>query len=197
MAHGDWPRAPGRLSSWRRLLGLSRLANGSSPFPAPRPRALLLLPPFSLRSPGPAKLVSQLRDGASRLPSAAAAAAHGRDRGRAQPSALPLSLPGAERGWTASLSGQTHAAQVETCAHRARRREVGPPAVASASLVPRPGSCGRSQQSQCSRLPGGRARHPAPPAASHFPAALLRPGHHPGSVTAPAWKAGGATAPRN
>lgn len=66
-----------------------------------------------------------------------------------------------------------------------------PPAVASASSVPRPGSCGRFQLSGCSRLPGGRARHPAPPDSRHFPAALGRPGHHPGSVTAPARKAGG------
>lgn len=107
----------------------------------------------ALRSPGPAKLVSLLRDGASRLPSAAAAAPHGRDWGRA----LPLSLPGAERVRTASLCADRRGpgrALCPPCAPAAG----GPPAAASASRVPRPG---RSQLSQRSRLPEGCVRHAA------------------------------------
>lgn len=70
--HGarSWAGAPGSSSSWRRLLWLSWLTNGSSPIPAPRPRALPflsvpsdrpnwflrsgLVPPVSLRQPRPA-----------------------------------------------------------------------------------------------------------------------------------------------
>lgn len=118
MAHGGWPGGPGSSSSWRRLLRLSRLANGSSPFPAPRPRALLwppsaprdrpnwflcsgMVPPVSLR---------QLRQR--------------RTAGTGGGPSLCPSRGRRESGRRASA--QTDAAQVEPCALRAPRRQVGP-----------------------------------------------------------------------
>ncbi|MEJ1279317.1 hypothetical protein NN561_010248 [Cricetulus griseus] len=107
MAHRGWPGAPGSLSSWPRLLRLSWLAKGSPPSPAPRQCALPQRPPFSLRSVGPDKLVSLLQGGASRLPLAAAVAAH--DLGTklelgpgAGPAVCPPSIPPRGRrgaGW--------------------------------------------------------------------------------------------------
>lgn len=141
----------------------------------------------ALRSPGPAKLVSLLRDGASRLPSAAAAAPHGRDWGRA----LPLSLPGAERVRTASLCADRRGpgrALCPPCAPAAGGPRPRPPPRGSRDLV--------ALSSPSARV-SPRAAFATPPAPRRFPAALVCPGPHPGSVTAPARKAGGAPAPRN
>lgn len=184
MAHGGWPGGPGSSSSWRRLLRLSRLANGSSPFPAPRPRALLwppsaprdrpnwflcsgMVPPVSLR---------QLRQR--------------RTAGTGGGPSLCPSRGRRESGRRASA--QTDAAQVEPCALRAPRRQVGP--------RPRPpprGSRDLVALSSPSARVSPRAAFATPPAPRRFPAALVCPGPHPGSVTAPARKAGGAPAPRN
>lgn len=193
--HGarGWPGAPGSVSSWRRLLRLSPLANGSPPSPAPRPSASPRRPPFSLRSPGPAKLVSPLRGGASSLSLAAAAGAGG------GPGRLPSLCPSrGRRGAGRRAPGRAHAAQVQPRALRAPWRQVGTQAVPPSSSPASPdlplGSCDRCRLLWRSRLPGGRASHPAPPASRHFPAALGWPGRRPGSVTSPARKAGRAAA---
>lgn len=147
MAHGDWPAAPGSVSGRRRLPRLSRLANGSPPTPA-RVRARPLLPPFSLRSPGPAKLVSPLRGGARRHPPAAAAAARGWGWGwgwgRVRPSALPRSLPGVESGGAAQHQprvrrGPRQQAGTAPCPERSPPRPTGDPA--AADPLGAPGAC--------------------------------------------------------
>lgn len=125
MAHGGWPGGLGSSSSWRRLLRLSRLANGSSPFPAPRPRALLwrpfpsaprdrpnwflcsgMVPPVSLQQLRPRR-----KAGVGAGPAVC----------------LPFVPPGGRREARRPASGQTDAAQVEPGALRAPRRQVGPP----------------------------------------------------------------------
>ena len=117
--------------------------------------------------------------------------------GRARPSALPLSLPGAERGWTASPRAGTRGpgpAPRPLCALAAGGHPGGAPNSSPASPDLPLGSCDRCRLLWRSRLPGGRASHPAPPASRHFPAALGWPGRRPGSVTSPARKAGRAAA---
>lgn len=106
MAHGGWPGAPGSVSSWRRHLRLSWLTSGSSAFP--RPASVHPSSAAALFSPlrGTGQTGFSARGGASRHPPAAAAAEPGWGWGwgwrRARPSPLPVSLPRAERGWTAS-----------------------------------------------------------------------------------------------
>ena len=131
--------APGSVSSWRRLLWLSQFSNGSPPSPAPRPRPLPLRPPFSLRSAGPAKLVSPLRGGASGLLLAASAGSG------AGPAVGPPSVPpgGGEEPDAEPRDRPTRPGfSPPPCA---LRRQVGTLAAVRARPAPRRG---------CSRLPG-------------------------------------------
>lgn len=161
MAHGAWPGAPGNSSRWWRLLRLSRRANGSSPIPAQRPRALPQRPRFSVPADRPNWF---FRSGM--VPCASPGDGGG-------PSRCPSRGP---RGARWRNPGLTGAAGVQPRALGAPRRQVRAPVVAGASPLRPAGSCGRPRLPRCSR--------PRPTAPRDVPAALGCPGRRPRSVTA-------------
>lgn len=182
--HGarGWPGAPGSSSSWRRLLRLSRLTNGSSPIPAPRPRALPPQPPFSLSAPSDrpnwflrSGLVPPVSLRQPRPPRRAGAGGG--------PSRRPSLWPSWRlRGARRRNPGLADAARVEPRALGVPRRGPAPrqfrDRVAEAALG-----------SQMLPPPRGPRSPPRPPAPRPFSAALGCPGRRSGSVTAPARKA--------
>lgn len=168
--HGarGWSGAPGSSSSWRRLLRLSRLTNGSSPIPAPRPRALPPQPPFSLSAPSDRPnwfLRSGLVPPVSlRQPRPPRRAGVGGGPSR-RPSLCPSwRLRGARR----RNPGLADAARVAPRALGVPRRQAGALAVACALPVPRPGSCGRSRLPDASASLGTTLATPPTSPASLF-----------------------------